>query len=94
MFYNILNILSEKMSKITVECKNDLEISGNLISVDNNLNIALSNISVLNVDNYPQFLNMKSCFIRGNTIRYIHLNPNQIDYKLVEEACRKKINNE
>jgi len=94
MFYNILNILSEKMSKITVECKNDLEISGNLISVDNNLNVALSNISVLNIENYPQFFNIKSCFIRGNTIRYIHLNPNQIDYKLVEEACRKKINND
>ena len=94
MFYNILNVLSEKMSKITIECKNDLEISGNLISVDNNLNIALANINVLNIENYPQFLNVNSCFIRGNTIRYIHLNPNQIDCNLVEEACRKKINNE
>ena len=31
---------------------------------------------------------MTSCFIRGNTIRYIHFNINDVDYQLIEEARR------
>ena len=30
------------MSKVTIEMKNDLEITGNITNVDTNLNIALS----------------------------------------------------
>ena len=35
-------------------------------------------------------LTSKSSFIRGNVIRYIHFNKNDIDLDLVEEACRKE----
>ncbi|MCQ2817047.1 MAG: U6 snRNA-associated Sm-like protein LSm2 [archaeon] len=90
MYYSILKGLSEKFSKVTVELKNDIEINGNLSSVDNNLNLGLSNITVNEAEKYPQFANMKSCFIRGNIIRYIHFNKMEVDYELIEEACRKE----
>lgn len=75
---------------MTVELKNDLEITGNLMTVDSNLNIALTNISVNDPEKHPQMLTSKNCFIRGNVIRYIHFNKNDIDVDLVEEACRKE----
>ena len=46
MFYSVLKSLSEKLVKVKIEMKNDIEIKGNLVSVDNNLNIALNNVSV------------------------------------------------
>ena len=88
MFYSIFKNLSEKLCKVTVELKNDIEIIGNLKDIDNNLILSLTNISVNNIKKYPQFLNMTSCFIRGNTIRYIHFNQNDVDYKLIEDACK------
>jgi U6 snRNA-associated Sm-like protein LSm2 len=90
MFYSVFKNLSEKLCKITVELKNDIEITGNLKDIDNNLNISLTNISVNDISTYPQFLNMTSCFIRGNTIRYIYFNKNDVDYQLIEEACKKQ----
>ena len=90
MFYSVFKNLSEKLCKITVELKNDIEITGNLKDIDNNLNISLTNISVNDISKYPQFLNMTSCFIRGNTIRYIYFNKNDVDYQLIEEACKKQ----
>ena len=44
MFYSVLKSLSEKLVKVKIEMKNDIEIKGNLVSVDNNLNIALNNV--------------------------------------------------
>ena len=46
MFYSVLRSLSEKLVKVTLELKNDIEINGNITSVDNNLNIALNNVTV------------------------------------------------
>ena len=88
MFYSVLKSLSEKLVKVKIEMKNDIEIKGNLVSVDNNLNIALNNVSV-DEKKYPQFIGVNNCFIRGNTIRYIHFNKNEVEYDLIEEACRK-----
>ena len=79
------------MCKVTVELKNDLEITGNLINVDNNLNIALANITVNESEKHPQLITSKTLFIRGNVIRYIHFDKNDIDTELVEEACRKEM---
>ena len=89
MFYSVLRSLSEKLVKVTLELKNDIEINGNITSVDNNLNIALNNVTV-DEDKYPQFIGVKSCFVRGNTIRYIHFNKNEVEYDLIEEACKKE----
>lgn len=89
MFYSVLRSLSEKLVKVTLELKNDIEINGNITSVDNNLNIALNNVTV-DEDKYPQFIGVNSCFVRGNTIRYIHFNKNEVEYDLIEEACKKE----
>ena len=48
--------LSEKGAKITVELKNDIEITGSLTAVDQNLNIYLTKILVKDSDKYPQFV--------------------------------------
>lgn len=90
MYFSILKNLSEKFSKVTIELKNDIEINGNISAVDNNLNIALSNVSVIDAEKYPQFGNVQSCFIRGNVIRYIHFNKMEVDYELIEEVCKKE----
>jgi U6 snRNA-associated Sm-like protein LSm2 len=82
--------MSDKLSKVTVELKNNLEITGSIMTVDSNLNIALTNITLSDPENFPQLLTSKTCFIRGNVIRYIHFNKNDIDVELVEEACRKE----
>jgi len=34
---------------------------------------------------------MKNCFIRGSTVRYIHLPDNEVELDLLEEACRKEL---
>ena len=52
-FYSLLKGLSEKNVQVTVEMKNNLEITGYLKTVDYNLNIALDNISVAESEKYP-----------------------------------------
>lgn len=84
-----MNQAAKKLSKITVELKNDLEISGTLVSVDQYLNISLSDIEINDSNKYPQFQTTQGCFIRGNTIRYIHFNKSDINYEVFEEACRQ-----
>lgn len=85
----MFNQAAKKLSKVTVELKNDLEISGSLASVDQYLNIFLNDIEVNDAEKYPQFQNTQSCFIRGNSIRYIHFNKADINYEVFEEACRQ-----
>ncbi len=41
---------------MTVELKNDIEISGSLAAVDQNLNLYLSKISVKDAEKFPQFV--------------------------------------
>ena len=67
MFYSVLKSLSEKLVKVKIEMKNDIEIKGNLVSVDNNLNIALNNVSV-DEEKYPQFIGVNNCFIKQKLI--------------------------
>ena len=94
--------LSDKFITVTIELKNDLEITGKLTNVDSSLNVSLSNISVSNPEKYPQLviiililiiknqLSSKTCFIRGNTVRYIHFNKKEVDLDLLEEVCKKE----
>jgi hypothetical protein len=35
---------------------------------------------------------MKSCFIRGSSVKFIHILKNQLDLKLIEEAWTKNSN--
>ena len=98
MFYAIFQTLTETSSKVKVELKNDLILEGYLSDVDNNLNIVLKNVSY-SKENYskntpPQLENLHNCFIRGNTVRYIRFNEEDVDHEVIQEACRKYNENE
>ncbi|VEU21705.1 DEKNAAC102534 [Brettanomyces naardenensis] len=71
------------------ELKNDVKITGTLRSIDQYLNIKLDNVQT-DVAKYPHFVAVRSVFIRGSTIRYIHLNPNSVDTNLLQDASRRE----
>lgn len=73
-----------------MELKNDVVLTGNLHSVDQYLNIKLTNVSVVNKDKYPQLTSLKNCFIRGSVVRYVQINPNDVDAELLQDATRKE----
>jgi U6 snRNA-associated Sm-like protein LSm2 len=64
-FYSLLKGLSDKNVQVTVEMKNDLEITGYLKTVDYNLNVSLDNINVSESEKYPYlvFYNLKISFL-------------------------------
>lgn len=90
MFYAILKTVANNCTRVKVELKNDLIIEGNLFEVDENLNVCLKNITADsgNINN-KQFQDINDCFIRGNTIRYIHFPKDEIDPQTIEEACKR-----
>jgi small nuclear ribonucleoprotein (snRNP)-like protein len=67
LFYSFFKSLVGK--DVVVELKNDLSICGTLHSVDQYLNIKLTDISVTDPDKYPHMLSVKNCFIRGSVVR-------------------------
>ncbi|XP_074385863.1 U6 snRNA-associated Sm-like protein LSm2 isoform X3 [Zonotrichia albicollis] len=64
LFYSFFKSLVGK--DVVVELKNDLSICGTLHSVDQYLNIKLTDISVTDPEKYPHMLSVKNCFIRGS----------------------------
>ena len=68
LFYSFFKSLVGK--DVVVELKNDLSICGTLHSVDQYLNIKLTDISVTDPDKYPHMLSVKNCFIRGSVVRW------------------------
>ncbi|KAL5484588.1 hypothetical protein EMCRGX_G021114 [Ephydatia muelleri] len=59
-------------------------------SVDQFLNIKLTDISVPDPDKYPHMLTVKNCFIRGSVIRYVQLPAEEVDTALLQDAARKE----
>ncbi|CAF0791267.1 unnamed protein product [Didymodactylos carnosus] len=76
---------------VVVELKNDLSIAGTLHSVDQYLNVKLTEVQVLDPEKYPHIQSVKHCFIRGSVIRYIQLPPDDVDTQLLQEAARKEV---
>ena len=76
--------------EIAVELKNDVVLTGTLHSVDQYLNIKLTNVSVVNENRYPQLTALKNCFIRGSVVRYVQINPSDVDTELLQDATRKE----
>ena len=71
LFYSFFKSLVDK--DVVVELKNDLSICGTLRSMDQYLNIKLTNISVTDSEKYPQMLSVKNGFIRGSVVCYVQL---------------------
>ena len=62
LFYSFFKTLVGK--QVAVELKNDLAITGTLHSVDQYLNIKLSDIDVVDKERFPQLLSVKNIFVR------------------------------
>lgn len=88
LFYSFFKTLVGK--EIAVELKNDVVLTGTLHSVDQYLNIKLSNVSVVDKEKYPQLMALQNCFIRGSVVRYIQIPPNEVDTELLQDAARKE----
>jgi len=88
LFYSFFKSLVGK--DVVVELKNDLAIAGTLHSVDQYLNIKLTDIGVVDQDKYPHMLSVKNCFIRGSVVRYVQLPAEEIDTALLQDAARKE----
>jgi len=71
-------------------CKNDLSICGTLHSVDQYLNIKLTDISVIDREKHPHMSSVKSAFIRGSVVRYVQLPSDEVDTQLLQDATRKE----
>lgn len=79
--------MSLKKREVTVELKNEISVTGTLISVDDNMNIV---ISINKDNNTPSFLNdCTDTFVRGNNIKYIHMKSKDIDFKTLESEMMK-----
>ena len=88
LFFSFFKTLVGK--EIAVELKNDVVLTGTLHSVDQYLNIKLTNASVVNENRYPQLTALKNCFIRGSVVRYVQINPSDVDTELLQDATRKE----
>ena len=88
LFFSFFKTLVGK--EIAVELKNDVVLTGTLHSVDQYLNIKLTNVSVVNQNRYPQLTALKNCFIRGSVVRYVQINPSDVDTELLQDATRKE----
>lgn len=76
--------------EVAVELKNDVILTGTLHSVDQYLNIKLLTVNVVNQDRYPQLTSLKNCFIRGSVVRYVQIDPKDVDTELLQDATRKE----
>lgn len=88
LFFSIFKTLVGK--EVTVELKNDLEITGTLQSVDQYLNIKLGNTKVVNEDKYPHMISVRNCFIRGSVVRYVQLPPTSVDLEILHDSTRRE----
>lgn len=90
LFFQFFQGLVSKKAKVTVEMKNDLCVEGDIVAVDQFLNIRLNNVNVSDPDKYPHLLALKNVFIRGSVLRYVHLEKEDVDTAQLQEASIKE----
>lgn len=88
IFYSFFKTLVG--SEVTVELKNDLQIRGILHSVDQFLNIRLTDVKAVDAKQHPYIMSVKNCFIRGSVVRYVELPKEKVDVQLLQEASRRE----
>lgn len=87
LFFSFFKTLVDQ--EVVVELKNDIEIKGTLKSVDQYLNLKLYNVSTVNETKYPHLQAVKTLFVRGSTVRYVHLRASSVDCTLLQDASRR-----
>eukprot|EP00920_Eleutheroschizon_duboscqi_P028693 GHVT01069843.1.p4 GENE.GHVT01069843.1~~GHVT01069843.1.p4 ORF type:complete len:106 (+),score=11.42 GHVT01069843.1:2670-2987(+) len=90
LFFNFFQSLVDRNIQVTVELKNDLQITGILHAVDQFLNIKLNNVYVNDPEKYPHLLSVKNCFVRGSVVRYVHLPPSEVETEQLQDLCRQE----
>lgn len=75
---------------MTVELKNDLAVTGTLVSVDQYLNIKLENTRVADEERYPHMRSVRNCFIRGSVVRYVQIPEGCVDVDILHDATRRE----
>ena len=88
VFYSYFKTLVGK--EVTVELKNDMEVSGVLHSADQYMNIKLNEVRVADPARFPHMASVKNCFIRGSVVRYVQLKKDDIDVDVMHEATRRE----
>jgi len=88
LFFSFFKTLVDK--QVTVELKNNLSLRGTLHSVDQFLNIKLNNVSVVDAARYPHLVAVSTCFIRGSVVRFVHVEPEDVDVELLQDATRRE----
>lgn len=88
LFYSFFKTLVGK--EVAVELKNDVVLTGTLHSVDQYLNVKLSDVHVVDKQRYPQLLKLRNCFIRGSVVRYIQIPPEAVNVDFLQDATRKE----
>ena len=68
---------------VLIETKNNLVIKGTLAGVDEFLNYDLDETEFMNPGDFPQLSPQKRMFVRGSSVRYVHLNPEAVDLERV-----------
>jgi len=61
-----------------------------LTSVDESLNFYLTNMKMLDEEKNPYIMSCKNGFVRGKTIRYVHMTKKEVDTEPLTEACKKE----
>mmetsp|Transcript_22999 Transcript_22999/g.51867 ORF Transcript_22999/g.51867 Transcript_22999/m.51867 type:complete len:97 (+) Transcript_22999:147-437(+) len=87
-FFSFFKTLIGK--EIAVELKNDVALTGKLHSVDQYLNIKLTEVQVVDGDRFPQLQAMSTCFIRGSVVRYVQLAASDVDTEMLQDAARQQ----
>ena len=88
LFYSFFKTLVGK--EVCVEMKNDVVLTGTLLSVDQYLNVKLSDINVVEGEKHPQLAAMNNCFIRGSVVRFIQIPAAEVDTELLQDAAMKE----
>ena len=87
LFYSFFKTLVG--AEVTVELKNDLVVTGRLDSVDQYLNLKLTDIQVADEEKFPHMLSVKNAFFRGSVVRYVHVPPAMVKTDLLQDASRR-----
>ena len=88
LFYSFFKTLVGK--RVTVELKNDVAVHGVLHSVDQWLNVKLTDVRVADAARFPQLATVDSLFVRGSVVRFILVDPNDVDTELLQDASRRE----
>lgn len=87
VFLQLFRTLEGK--RVTVELKNDVVIEGTLQTADRFYNFRLVDIKLINAANCQELMFVSSLFIRGSSVRYIAIRPEDVELDLLHDAARR-----